>query len=214
MLRQLVAEALRAIGGDGGAGSPRQLDDLRLPVARLGEPLRGALALLDEVGAEERHVVGARGARRLPVDEDDRDVGLLGRLQRGGEALELARREQDDVHAARDQILDVGDLLRRLALRVGDDEVDALLLRLVADALRLGVAPGIVRFHLREADDEPVATLALAGAQADGAGGEQEAETTQRERERSALGGAGHEHGRREGRGTMPNEFGRVRRVQ
>ena len=98
---------------------------------------RGAPPLLDEVGSEKGDVVFARRALGLPVDEDHRDAGRLCGLERRRESLVLARREQDESDAARDQVLDVGDLLGGLALRVGDDEV--VMPRFAASALMLAV---------------------------------------------------------------------------
>src|SRR5688572_12096040 len=152
MLGDAVAEPLRAISGDGRSRGAGKLDDLRLTVGRRREPVGGPLSLLDEVRGEKRDVIGAGRTGRCAVDENDRNLRARGCLEGRSESFELARREENDVDSPRDEVLDVGDLLRRLSLRVGDDELYPAPRRLIAKALRLRDAPGVVRLHLREAD--------------------------------------------------------------
>src|SRR2546421_8266581 len=142
-----------AVVGDRRAGCSEQFDDAGFPIGLLHKPLARALAFLDEVRADERHVILA-GLRpfEFAVNEYDGDARILRRLQRPFVAFGLARSEEDCVHALRYKVFKVRDLRGRVAARVREYEFVAALGGLVLHALRLGDAPRPVRLGLRESD--------------------------------------------------------------
>jgi hypothetical protein len=142
-----VGETLGAVIGRRRAGRAFQLDDLGVAAHGLVEPFGGAAALLDEVGADESHIIFAGlGQARIDVavEQDDGNAGAFGVHHRRDQRLFLARGQEDRINALGDHGIDVGNLLGGGAGRVGVDELPAALGRLVLHALGLGDAPGIV----------------------------------------------------------------------
>ena len=142
-------------------------------VGRVGvvdQPLAGLLALLDEVGADERHVergvFGVDGA----VGEDDGDLGALGLLEHGVPAGLDDRAERDDVHL----LLDVGpdrlDLVLLLLLSVGELQVDAGSPRPSPGWTGVRGAPAALGADLGEPHGDRVVVGGFAAATAVGAG--------------------------------------------
>ena len=155
ILRDDFVEALLAVVRGGRARRAFEFDDLRLAAGRLDEPVSGAMALIDEVRADERDVVAARFGHRLidvAVDQDHRNAGLL-RLQHDRcERLFFARREHQQIDVLRDHALNVRDLLGVGAVGVGHHDLPAALRGDVLEALGFRETPRIVAFGLREAD--------------------------------------------------------------
>src|SRR5215217_7896202 len=87
VLLELVLEALGAIDGHRGPRGSLEHGDLGLLVGQLGHDLAGLLPLPEEVRAHECYVILARRPSRLAVDQEDRNVGLLGCVERGSEPL-------------------------------------------------------------------------------------------------------------------------------
>ena len=157
--------SLRSIAGRGARGA-LQLDDVDgLGAEVVGHPLTDALALLDEVRADERHVERLVLGVDRAVGEDDGDVGVLGLLEHAVPAGLDDRRERDVVDALGDVGPDRLDLVLLLLLGVREAEVEPGVRREgVLDRLRVGGTPAALGADLAEADGDRVAVAAAAAA--------------------------------------------------
>lgn len=105
-----------------------------------------------------------RTHRPSGVDQKRRDARGLGAHHRRDQRAFLARRQEEDINALRDQAVHIGDLLRGRSAGIGKHQIPAAGGGRVLEALRLGDPPGIVAFGLGEAD--LVAVLLFQGRQA------------------------------------------------
>ena len=157
VLADHVGEALGAVDRRSGARRALELHDVDLlgrVLVLVEHPEAGLLALLDEVGAEERDVQRRVLAVDGAVGQHHGDAGGLGLVEHRVPAGLDDGREGDVV----DALLDVGadrlDLVLLLLLRVGELELDARLLERGLDVLGVGGAPARLGADLGEADDE------------------------------------------------------------
>ena len=157
VLADHVGEALGTVDRRCGARRALELHDVDLlggVLVLVEHPEAGLLALLDEVGAEERLVERRVLAVDGTVGEHHGDAGRLGLVEHRVPAGLDDGREGDVV----DALLDVGadrlDLVLLLLLRVGELELDARLVEGGLDVLGVGGAPARLRADLREPDDE------------------------------------------------------------
>ena len=156
ILRDHVVETFLAIVRSGRARGAFQFDDLGLAARRLDEPVGGALALVDEVRADERDVVACP-----PWPPTDRRRGRPGspecRLSspasRPAQAAFLrAAGTRSGRRAARSCSGCPATCLECRTVGVGHDHLPAALRRDVLEALGFGETPRVVAFGLREAD--------------------------------------------------------------
>ena len=80
-----------------------------------GEGFAGGLGLIIAVAAD---MGGGLSAGRAAIEGDERNARLLCSLDRGSDRARVERAGDDDVHAAGDEVVDIGRLTRRV--RVGD----------------------------------------------------------------------------------------------
>src|SRR6185437_7981068 len=98
---------------------------------RGGERLAGLVGTLLVVGDDEGDVVAGD---RADIGDHHRDVRLLRQAQYAWRGRGIRRRDQDAVHLARDRILRVLELRRRIVVGVVVGDRSIVLLRLVGDA--------------------------------------------------------------------------------
>ncbi len=129
------------------------------PFEDLHDELAGGLADLAVVGADEGRV---RVALDRAVEHDHRDALLVDPAHDRRQRLRLVRRDDQEVDLLAQEVLDVGDLLGVVLLRVGVGDLD------VGEALRRRRhvrvhrhAPRLAQVALREAD-QVLAGLRLA----------------------------------------------------
>ena len=115
---QRFGEAFVAIRVGGHPVDAAHLDDIALAAELLEQRLGAKLAVgLLIIG----HDIGGWSVDRL-VDRHN-DNSAIGRLLDDGiKRLAIGRVDDDDIRAGRDQIADVGDLLRRSAVAVGEND--------------------------------------------------------------------------------------------
>ena len=131
---------------------------MTLPFAshRFGEPFR-CLAIPFFEGRSHLRDDEVRALGDVIVIGGDWNVVVLGVLEHGGEGRVRMRREHNGVNAARDQVLNVGDLLIGVLSGVKDDEfLDQLrvLARIVFDLVDHLNAERIGDRVVRDADNE------------------------------------------------------------
>ena len=149
------AEAVAAVLGGRSALETADLGDLAGGPAVVRAPLGGVLAggLADGhvVGADEHGVVGVD---QVAVEDDDRDAGVPGRLDRVVQGRRLVGRDDEQVDALREQVLDVADLVGVVLGGVLEDDLELRIgLSGGGDLAVHGLAPGFGAVGLRHADD-------------------------------------------------------------
>src|ERR1700689_726780 len=117
-LDQALEHAEAPVAADLVALRARQQDHLdRRALHLLCQPLADEIAVLvvgrAHLGDDMRLGVNAR------IHHDDLDSGLCRGVRRCDEALGIARVQDEKIHALRDHVLDVGDLLAHVVLAVG-----------------------------------------------------------------------------------------------
>ncbi len=159
-----LVEALVALVDDADAGRALE-DDV---VAAIGErgcsPGADLLGDLDVVGGDAGDVEAVVIGLDAAVEQDDRDLGLLGTLERVLPAGRLGGRQQDDVDALVDERRERVDL--RLLVEVGGgcvlELVSGVLREGVLDVLLVGLAPRAFGADGDEADGGQLTGAAFA----------------------------------------------------
>ncbi len=149
ILRHHLAVTVAEILEGGRAARPHQERDLAFAAELLGGPFRDVAADLLLVHGDMDGLVGRGRAAR---HRDDRDLcgcrGIVSRIH----ADRVDRRDQDALHAARDQILHAVDLFQLVLVGGDRGHVPAELLGARADAAQHGDVERIVILRERDAD--------------------------------------------------------------
>ena len=157
----LILKALLTAIGNGGTN--RALQDYHLELIRaatgllvllghvLINPLEDVLALGEGVRANLRHIEAVVGQLHIPVNHDDRDLGILGFLQHRIPARLHDRHESNDVNALGDKGADSLDLVLLLLLCIRELQLDTGLLCRLFDGFGVGRPPFGFRSDLGEA---------------------------------------------------------------
>ena len=148
------------IGVSGNAVDAAHLDDRALAAQFVEQPFGAELGVFDLIVGQN---ISLRRGNRL-IDRDHHDALVRRLLDDGVQRFAIGRIDDDDVRASRDEIADVGDLLRRTAIAVGDND-----LRDLARRFRLGLdradhlfAPAVADQRIGDADDILVRRLRFA----------------------------------------------------
>src|SRR5260221_1304700 len=156
MLRQCVDEALFPLLGAENAFLIAEEKDLAFSTEEASHLLAGKLAAVVVVTGDEAECI-IRLERR--VDDDRRDAGALGLLDRAHQGVFVERRQDDAVHVLGEDSLDLLHLLLAvvLAQRPFPDDVDGDVLRGVVtgglDGSGMNALPELVRRSLRDDGD-------------------------------------------------------------
>ena len=123
-----LVSGLDPVFGGAGPGDAGDHDDVALALEGFGDPLGHSAAERPVVGIDQRQVVVRSDAA---IREDHRCAGLHRAGHDRIERLFRRRPDDQDIGLALKQILDVGDLLVRIVIGVGDDQLldDVLVLR-------------------------------------------------------------------------------------
>jgi len=147
-------EALLALDRGRRPGRALKLDDVAVPLARLGEPGAGKPALEIEVGRNAGDEEGFICCVDVAIGQENRNAGLLRLAEHLIPTGDDNRRDDDGVDLLGDERPNSLELLLFLALGVGEFEVDSFLLRLFLHVLGKGRAPIALVADLRKADGD------------------------------------------------------------
>ena len=157
-----IGEAGETVGSHGGAYRAFQNGNLELVAAAPGRlalivdiavnPLKGAGALLQGIGADVGHIQGGVGGNAA-VYQHHGDAGVLGFLKHGVPAGLHDGAESDDIHVGGNEGADGLNLVLLLLLGVGELQGNAGVLGGLLDVVGVGGAPLAFGANLSEAHD-------------------------------------------------------------